>query len=402
MSKISLNTFCLGFLLLAACAPTDYAKQLVAIAVGALTMVLLQPKNLMKHHVMKLFVTLGFVPGLAQALYYSPADALRFAPIILLTLGFPYGNLIFRAEVLRKIVTLLILWLFGSQVLIALNFTPMMSFRESWYPIEENLWNYGSVDSLIFEFKSFRAGGLYYNPNVLALMIILLLFAFYYLVQAEIMVKKKRSLAGRDTFSAVLFLILTIAGFSLWLTGSRTALGGLFLLGYVLFSKRKLSSKSSFRKFQNILLVLVSIFVLYEVYFYFVDGFISEEGSARIKFEIFSNYLENASILQLLFGGTYDLHFDAEYGYWLGAAGISGIVSILSFLTFLLKNFPSTWPLVGLYLLMSIGNSLFYGLLSGVLLFLLVVLAVGSNYTKHRVPIRIEFGDSNLGPIKNT
>jgi hypothetical protein len=397
ISKKWLNTLVLATLLIAACAPTEYAKQLVAVAVGLLAAILMQPKNLIKHSVMKLFVLVTLAPGLAQALFYSPAEALRFAPIILLVLAFPYGTLSWRAGTLRTVIALLILWLFVSQVLIAFNFTPMTSFREAWYPIEKNVWDYGSIDTLSFDLRSFRAGGLYYNPNVLGLMVILLLFAYYYLQRLEITAKTRRLGVVNSTHStgaAFIFPILAIAGVSIWLTGSRTALGGLFVLVFALLGRRKFGGKISINNLQKIVLIVIVILGFYHSYASFDEGILGAQGSARIKYEILINYLANSSILQLLFGGTYDLHFDAEYGYWIGASGILGMVGILSFVAYLSKTFPSAVPLVLVYLLMAVGNTLFYGLLTASLL--LVILPLSAQKNNFEIKMKSTSGHSSV------
>ena len=51
------------------------------------------------------------------------------------------------------------------------------------------------------------------------------------------------------------------------------------------------------------------------------------------------SYIKNeASFLNLLFGGTFDKQFDTEYGKLFGAAGIMGVIGYYFFLNLLIKT----------------------------------------------------------------
>lgn len=106
-----------------------------------------------------------------------------------------------------------------------------------------------------------------------------------------------------------------------------------------------------------------------------MQGFTDPMGSANIKFRILSNYLQNSDIVTLLFGGTYDLHFDAEYGYWIGAAGVCGVVGWALALRMLIVITPSSRPILFAMLLMAIGNTVFFGLLTGAIATTLLVIS---------------------------
>ena len=67
----------------------------------------------------------------------------------------------------------------------------------------------------------------------------------------------------------------------------------------------------------------------------------------------------------MLFGGEFNLQFDAEWGYWIGAIGFAGTFGILALYWRMVRTYPRMTPVVLALLGAGFGNSLLYALGTG-------------------------------------
>ena len=102
-----------------------------------------------------------------------------------------------------------------------------------------------------------------------------------------------------------------------------------------------------------------------------IDGVVSTEGSANAKFQILTSYLADVNFLTLILGGTFNIQFDNEYGNWIGASGLLGIFAWINIVKMMYHKIPQTRALIIAFLLTAVGNTLFYGLLSGSIVLIL-------------------------------
>ena len=101
---------------------------------------------------------------------------------------------------------------------------------------------------------------------------------------------------------------------------------------------------------------------------------LDSEGSANIKFQILTNYLKSSNFLKVLFGGTYNMQFDNEYGNWIGSTGFFGLFAWFLILRMFYITVPSIGYLIFPFLMASVGSTLFYGLLTGSIVIILLVI----------------------------
>ena len=86
------------------------------------------------------------------------------------------------------------------------------------------------------------------------------------------------------------------------------------------------------------------------------------------------NYLNSSNFLEILFGGTYNVHFDNEYGNWIGSTGFFGMLAWFFILRMLYITIPSIRDLIFPFLMTAVGSTLFYGLLTGSIVIILLVI----------------------------
>lgn len=374
--RSSLSTWIVVLLVVGGLAPSVIAKPLVFAGLLVAVLTLLNHKTLSAYVLPKLLIIWFFIPGVVMTYVDYPSQLARFFPLVFLALFFPYRDFNPDFRVLSIFLIASIFWLIATQILIAFNYGPLLSFRDVWYPIENNVWNYGYVESLIFTFGSFRAAGLYYNPNVFA-MVLLLIFLMYFFSMARSNLKMSDPRFLTPSPTLVFVFITSIVGFSLYLTGSRTYLG-IFLFFLVLQYSRQMWFGLKRLKFSliNVFVMVGSLGVVVLSVARFTEGFLAEEGSARIKQTILSDYVRDTDPFILLVGGQYSVQFDAEFGYWIGAAGFLGLAGLMLFylLIGLTKRF--LFPLIISLVLIGIGNSFLYGLLSATLAVAVLMIAV--------------------------
>ena len=376
MKQDTLDTILVMFCMLTPVSPGIFAKKLVIISTALLILRILGSRNIFYVLKKKLLIILLFIPGVVLAVFNSPDNLIRFVPILLMILGFPFYDFKVRARPIKILSFYIIIYFIVTQVLLALGNSSLLNFREVWYPAEYGyVWNYGFVDSIVSSLGQFRAGGLYYNPNVLASIIVLYYFIFtassQYAEQSNINFSKKKI----NTRKIINIFMLALVSFSLFFTGSRTAM--MALIGYIvvqnfdaaLFKKAQIKKNTLWAG----LFVLIFLFLTFDR---ILEGV--STGSANLKFEILMRHLSESNFLELLFGGTYNIQFDNDYGNWIGACGFLGLLAWFITLRMVYRIIPLTKPLIVAILLTAVGNTLLYGLLTGSII--VVVVLISSSY----------------------
>ena len=93
-----------------------------------------------------------------------------------------------------------------------------------------------------------------------------------------------------------------------------------------------------------------------------MKGIFTQTGSANIKIIVIFEYISQANIFDLLFGGKFDRNLDAEYGNWIVTSGFLGVLAFFIFYKMVYRFAPQTKALLISFLLIGIGNTLFYNL----------------------------------------
>lgn len=276
-----------------------------------------------------------------------------------------------------------------SQFLLAFQEPLTVALRETFYPIQENVWNERAVFSRLSSdaftlFRGFRLGGFWYNPNVFASNLFLIYVVFYSSSRYLLSIKNKfKKRSGKVTFLGCSFLVFL----SLLSSGSRSFIVGFILL--ILISNKKYflkiaSLKGSF--FSSLIFLTISTFI---VLFNFIASLFqafSTGGSFDTKLSILKNYhLNSADFLTIFTGaGFIGFPFDFEYSYWFVLGGLFSLLGLIIFyirisayrsLNFLFLTIP--------LLLAGIGNSILFGLMSGSLLIPVLIIVYSLEYRKN-------------------
>lgn len=376
MNKIkvrSLDTVLILFAMLSPLAPTYFAKPLVAVATGLIVLRILPASGMKELSIIKILNVFIFFIPLSVAAAVSPEDLVRFVPILLLSTLFPLSALQLEPLPIARVAAGLLVFLITTQILIALGNSPVVELRDNWYPIEANVWEYGVADTIFYDYGSFRAAGIFYNPNVLGLILVLYYFLFASAQDYARAASKKGFMETRFIF----YIIFIMTLFSVYLTGSRTAVLGLLVFLIIKTSGIRFNIKSLLtpRAIMASLggLAFFGYFLAHRVH----QGLVETQGSANVKIRVLLNHLQSSDLTTLLFGGVFSRHFDAEYGYWIGAGGLLGLIAFLMVLYLYFRYIRTARPIVFALALMGVGNTVFYGLLTGVVAF--VTLGVVAN-----------------------
>lgn len=214
----------LALLLLSLFLPKSAAQFLAPLALMA---VLYQGrKNIGFFFVQKFFLLSALAGPLVVALFVTPADALRLTSIVVLIVAFPFVGI--KTKGLSQVALFCFLYAFVFQIGMLLGISAFDGFRSAFYPADFATWTQGDFEASDFGFRSVRASGLFYNPNVAALMSL-----FSYVIYA---VSQRPPFSGRWHL-----VILVLAGVSLILAGSRTYLVSFALIVAFNFFKTKSS-----------------------------------------------------------------------------------------------------------------------------------------------------------------
>ena len=366
--KSTIDNIIIAFCLISPIIPKDFAKVAVLISISSLGYVLFYRQNF-KYYGFKLIMIILLLPSIILTTFYSAENLIRFVYLLLLIIFYPY-NLKLNFKYLNNLSFLIIFYLAITQLFIVFNYSFILDFRETLYPhIWGWVWDEGPITSFS-QVGDYRSGGLYYNPNVLASLIILYFFIF--------LITLENFSYTRNYFYFFTFFLVVV---SIILTDSRTVIVSLlvfFLLKILSYKKGK-----NLLKIMMLGTILLAALLIKDK---ILVGF-SEMGSLNIKLRILFNYIENVNLLNLITGARYDVFFDSEYGYWLGALGLTGLISILLLITFLYKRIPDLRLFLLTFLLLSIGNSLFYGLLTGYVAtqFIIITVCLYLNKLQNRI-----------------
>ena len=368
MKKSTFDSILIMLCMLTPVSPGIFAKKLVIVSTALLILRILSTPNLSYLFKKKLLILLLFIPSIVITTFDSPEELIRFVPVLLLVFGFPFYGFKVQARPIMILSICILAYFIVTQYFIAVGNTAFINFREVWYPsIYSEVWNYGSVDEVINAYRAFRAGGLYFNPNTLANVTVL-----YYLIYS---VSSKYKQQKNINFSKIkilnLFILISVF-FSIYFTGSRTHLIALMTFIVVSNFDMSLLKKGLIKKNTFWVLLFFSIFL-----FLTMDDILrglDSEGSANIKFQILTNYLKSSNFLKILFGGTYNVQFDNEYGNWIGSTGFFGMLAWFLILRMFYITIPSIGYLIFPFLMASVGSTLFYGLLTGSIVIILLVI----------------------------
>ena len=364
MKKSTFDTTLAMLCMLTPVSPGVFAKQLVIVSTTLLILRILVTRNIFYFIKKKVLIILLFSPGIIFAIFTSSENLIRFVPVLLLVIGFPFYGFKIKAQPIMVLSFFILVYFIVTQILLSFGNSTLLNFREVWYPNDYGGFNYGIVDSLFLPLEGFRAGGLYYNPNTFAKVVLLYYLIFsvsdQYTNQNNINLLKKKSIMRKILY----LVVLSFVSFSLFFTSSRTAM--ITLITYIgLQSFDMTLLKKGFIKKDTLWgMLFASIFLLFigeKIW----DGVVSSEGSANTKFYILVSYLADANFLDLLFGGNFNIQFDNEYGNWIGASGFLGILAWINILKMMYDTIPLTRTLILAFLMTAAGSTVFYGLLTG-------------------------------------
>ncbi len=354
-------------ILIGSVAPSYYNKFIIIFSFVLLF--ILSINAVSKISQLSIFNILFFLPGIIVVAFNHPFELIRFFPVLYIIIFSPFCFIKINGRVLRYTCVGILIYLIFSQILIASNSVFWVEIRDNFYPVDKNVFEYGELPNEGFQFRTFRAGGIFYNPNVLGLVILLIYLIF---------------LKFNSKSSLILNIILSVfCFFSLILTGSRTAIAGLilyFLLNTIVpyFFRILKQNKVSIRSFLFYCSISIFLFIfLISFYSYITEAFFDKtDGSGYIKIMILKNYLTQSDLFSLLIGGHYGTQFDNDLGNWIGFSGFFGIIALFILYARLIYN-NSTRAISISILTMGIGNTTFFGLLSAVII--VVLLSVRSD-----------------------
>ena len=387
IKKSSLDTtLCMGIMLTLVSPYFDanINKILVFVSMVFLLIRILFSKELFSHINTKILILILFLPGIMGAIFLAPGNFIRFTGVIFLTLGFPFSKFKINYFPILVLSSLILLYLIITQMLIMQGNQLMLNFREFAYTDEWSYLHrgpmYGPVED-IFEnaFSSeanIRAGGLYSNPNVLSLLVLLYFFIFdiSFKYANETYFNNKKKLI-RYSFYLLILLLVT---FCFLIAKSRTVVGAFSI--YLIIKNIDLASLKRLKIKKNIILpfLLGTSFILFFLDRLF-NAIFSQSDSGVAKLGVMLSYLDRVSVFNLLFGGTFNVSFDQEYGLWLGATGISGLIALYIIYKMIYKFSNDSAPIIFAFLIISFGNTLFYNLLYTPIICIIFIILLSFN-----------------------
>ena len=382
IKQSSLDAFLIMLVMFVTILPTLIAKQLVILSLSFLAVRIITSKDIFFYVKQKIIIFILLIPGILGVIFFTPENLVRFSGILLIVLGFPFSSFKIKHFSIMVLSSLILLYLIATQILMLQGNQILLNFRDIAYHYELSyVHRYGISDDIIknalnFNYGTVRSGGLYSNPNTLAGIVVIYFFIFdiswKYFDQIISYDKKK---LNKYFYWSIFLLVL----FCLMQTKSKTYLIAFSI--YIIFQyldvidllKLKIKKKSIL---SLILVAGISSLIFQKV----MEGIFLKGGSINIKYSILFNYLENISIFNLIFGGTFEAnYFDTEYGYWIGTSGLFGIVAFFIFYIMVYRFLPQSKALLISLLVISFGASLFYNLLLVSILIPLFVILLSSS-----------------------
>ena len=382
IKQSSLDAFLIMLVMFVTILPLFIAKQLVILSLSFLAVRIITSKDIFFYVKQKIIIFILLIPGILGVIFFTPENLVRFSGILLIVLGFPFSSFKIKHFSIMVLSSLILLYLIATQILMLQGNQILLNFRDIAYHYELSyVHRYGISDDIIknalnFNYGTVRSGGLYSNPNTLAGIVVIYFFIFdiswKYFDQIISYDKKK---LNKYFYWSIFLLVL----FCLMQTKSKTYLIAFSI--YIIFQyldvidllKLKIKKKSIL---SLILVAGISSLIFQKV----MEGIFLKGGSINIKYSILFNYLENISIFNLIFGGTFEAnYFDTEYGYWIGTSGLFGIVAFFIFYIMVYRFLPQSKALLISLLVISFGASLFYNLLLVSILIPLFVILLSSS-----------------------
>jgi hypothetical protein len=241
------------------------------------------------------------------------------------------------------------------QIGIGLDIQFFSNFNNSFYPIDLNLWTYSELKSLS-DFNEVRFAGIFYNPNVMGLNMLLLFCCLLKFIKSN------------NNIIATLF-VLSFFSLSILLTGSRTAMLTFLIINY--FAFRKHFTKNTF------VLVISLLFVIGLFYFptlarllssfrvFDIGSTFSTDGSGEIKINLLLDWLSqlfldaNFNFFEFIFGvGSIPIQFDFDFGYILQMCGVFGMSVLIILLVKIYHKTMYQYRFIFYLFFISIGATL--------------------------------------------
>ena len=374
----SIDNFLIIFLMLSIILPVGISKLFVIISNIFILFRIFEDKKILISSD-RIFIFILILPGFFLTIINSPQEIIRFFIILILIFKFPIKELNINKKIIMNFSILILIYLIFTQIAISFKVDWLISFRDNFYhSIYFHVWDSESYFNLsknyyLLNFSGeIRAGGLFHNPNLLAMVILLYFFIFDTCYSS---LKKKGHYRLLYKF---LFLIVI---YSLILTFSRTAIGG-FLIYTLIKNTNFFKNLILFRIKKNF--IFYSIFflvIVFKMFDPFIENFSSIDSSGGVKLQIFLKYINNSNIFKILFGGTHDVFFDNEYGNWIGAVGLFGFVGLIILCSKIYNNNQLTLPFFVTLIAISLGNTIFYGLLTSNIVYVyLLINCTNSKY----------------------
>jgi hypothetical protein len=387
IKKSSLDTMLCMVIMLSIVSPyfnANINKILVFVSMFFLLIRILLSKELFTYINTKILIITLFLPGILGAIFVTPENFIRFTGVIFLTLGFPFSKFKINYFSIFVLSFLILLYLVITQMLIMQGNQLFLDFREFAYTDEWSFLHrgpmYGSVENIFknaFSFEAnIRAGGLYSNPNVLSLLVLLYFFIFdiSFKYANETFFNNKKKLIRYFFYLLILLLVV----FCFLIAKSRTVVGAFSV--YMIIKNIDLASLKRLKIKKNIILpaLIGTSFLLF-----FLDrifsAIFSQSDSGIAKLNILLTYINEVSAFNLLFGGTFNVLFDSEYGYWIGASGISGVIAFYIFFRMIYKFSNDSAPILIGFIIISFGNMLFYNLLNTPIICIILIILLSFN-----------------------
>lgn len=387
IKKSSLDTMLCMAIMLSIVSPyfdVNINKILVFVTMFFLLIRILFNKELFSYINTKTLILILFLPGILGAFFVAPDNLIRFSGVVFVTLGFPFSKFKINYFPILILSSLILLYLVITQILIMQGNQLILDFREFAYTDEWSYLHrghmYGPVESVLenaFSLEAnIRAGGLYSNPNVLSLLVLLYFFIFdiSFKYANETYFKNKKKLI-RYSFYLLILLLVT---FCFLIAKSRTVVGAFSI--YMIIKNIDLASLIRLKIKKNIILpaLLGTSFLLFFLN-RISSAIFSKQDSGLAKLGILLKYLDQVSVFKLFFGGTFNWQFDSEYGYWIGSSGISGVIAFYIIYKTIYKFSNDSAPILLGFIIISFGNMLFYNLLNTPILCIILIILLSFN-----------------------
>jgi hypothetical protein len=366
IKKSSLDTLVILLLMLAPVLPIFLARSLVVVFTTFLAVKIIFSNDLFLYFKKKIIILLLFIPGILGAIFTEPENLIRFLGFFLILLGFPFSSFKVKSMPVIVLSCIILFYLITTQLLLLSGNTAVLNFKDFGYSDQWSyIWDYGHTNEILknslFPETKVRSGGLYSNPNTFAGIVILYYFIFDFSCRNQNQDSNQNKKYWKIFFyQSILLFVL----FSLLTANSRTII--IVFFAYLIFQNFFFFDfllQFKIKKFLFYYLILLIGLLSVGLYNNVLLGFTDESGSIKVKFEILINYLKQKNLSEWVIGGNYNVHFDAEWGNWIGLTGFLGIFAFFVFYKMVYRFKPQMKALIFSFILISFGSTLFYNLL---------------------------------------